>query len=172
MVELTDQNIAACERELNSLVTGSDMIAGAVLSTQDGLLVTSASVDRNIEPDSIAAMSSSLLSLADALAGQAGKALANNVISQADSSTLVLLHAGGLILTVVGQAEINIGLVLTSARRTAHAIDKATKEFGETVKEREEIAVKGLEMLEHPEMLLERIKNEMAEMKKRREERA
>ncbi len=159
MIKLTDQDVSICERELSNLVTESDMIAGAVLSSQDGLLVTSASTDASIEPDSIAAMSSSLLSLADALAGQAGKALVDNVISQAESSTLVLLHAGGLILTVIGKAEINVGLVLTAARRTANSINRATKRFGEEIR--------GLDILNNPEALLERVKNEMIEMKNR-----
>lgn len=161
MIELNENEISACESELRSLMTHFDMISGAVLSSQDGLLVTGVADEENIEIDAVAAMSSSLLSLADALAGQAGKELVDNVISQAESSTLVILHAGGLILTVIGRAEINVGLVLTAARKTAIAIDDLTKRFGEEVK--------GVDILNNPDSLLERIQKEMLEMQKRRE---
>ncbi|PIV29663.1 MAG: hypothetical protein COS35_10800, partial [Zetaproteobacteria bacterium CG02_land_8_20_14_3_00_50_9] len=99
-------------------------------------------------------------------AGQAGKPLVNNVISQAESSTLVILHAGELILTVVGRAEINVGLVLSAARRTAEAIDKLTKRFGEESREINEKSG-GVSILDNPDVLLERIRKEMLEMKRR-----
>jgi len=165
-MELNEKESSACQQELESLLKHFDMIAGAVLSTQDGLLVAGVAHSNDIETDAIAAMSSSILSLADALAGQAGKPLVNNVISQAESSTLVILHAGELILTVVGRAEINVGLVLSAARRTAEAIDKLTKRFGEESREINEKSG-GVSILDNPDVLLERIRKEMLEMKRR-----
>lgn|GEM_PF-5466497 len=163
-MELTEKEVKDCHRELAELITGSDTILATILATQDGLLVTSESNDAAVESDAIAAMSASLISLADALAGQAGKALVDNVISEAESSTLAILHAGSLILTVIGKAGVNIGLVLVSARRTAKKIEALTLRFGQ---ENEEV-LRGVEMLKDPEAVLERIMKEMQEMHRRR----
>jgi len=159
-MEVKESEIQHCITTLASFIKKFDMVAAAVVSSQDGLHVASESQDASMEMDAIAAMSASLLSLADALAGQAGKPMVDNVISEAESSTLVILHAGELILTVIGKTGINIGLILSSAR-------KAAKEIGNmeipVIEHLDGIEMKGLKMLQDPELLLERIKNEMLE---------
>lgn len=144
---------------LERFVADFDQVAGAVLSTPDGLLVAKALRSRQIEADAVAAMSASLLSLADALAGQAGRAYADKVISEAESSTLVLLHAGQLILTVVGRPNVNIGLILSAARRTAQTIEKLAREAG----------FAGEERLLDSEILMARVKREIQNMRVGRE---
>ena len=86
--------------------------------------------------------------------------MVDNVISEAESSTLVILHAGELILTVIGHKGINIGLILSSARKAAKEIGKMTEL---AVADENRIEMRGLQMLQNPELLLERIKNEMKE---------
>lgn len=161
MDELLDNEVdtgvyqEAMERFLNDF----DLVAGAVLSTPDGLLIASAAQSNDIEADAIAAMSASMLSLADALAGQAGRAYADNIISEAESSTLVVLHAGKLILTVVGKPNVNIGMILSAARRTAESVEKLAK--------RDKGIVKGHEILSDPEALLAQVKKELLELRKK-----
>jgi len=162
-MELNEQDIRRCEQSLIELVSRFDMVDAAVVSSQDGLHVASTSQSLEIEADAIAAMSASLLSLADALAGQAGKPMVDNVISEAESSTLVILHAGELVLTVIGKTGVNIGMVLTAARQTARAIGNVAHN---APSEEKEIELKGLKMLQNPEMLLERIRKEMKEKEK------
>jgi len=159
-MEINDREMQHCKKTLADLINKFDLVAAAVLSSQDGLHVASESHDGDMEMDAIAAMSSSLISLADALAGQAGKPMVDNVISEAESSTLVILHAGELILTVIGHKGINIGLILSSARKAAKEIGKMTEL---AVADETRIEMRGLQMLQNPELLLERIKNEMKE---------
>jgi len=159
-MELNEREIQHCKNTLASLVKKFDMVAAAVVSSQDGLHVASQAQDPAMETDAIAAMSASLLSLADALAGQAGRAMADNVISEAESSTLVILHAGNLILTVIGKTGINIGLILSSAKKAAKEIAGVAEPVDEDI---HKIAPRGLTMLQNPEVLLERIKKEMLE---------
>jgi len=158
---MSDTNIsdvdttAYCEA-LEEFIDESNQIAGTVLATQDGLLVAQALRTRGIEPDSIAAMSASMLSLADALAGQAGKAYANKLISEAESSTLVVLHAGALILTVIGRPNVNIGLIFTAARRTAQRIDMLVQEMG---------IINGNEPVSDPEALVAKVRRDIEYMR-------
>lgn len=158
MLEVSEKEAQACQRDLEELIGRFDSLEGTVLSTPDGLLIATASRNGGIEADAVAAMSASLLSLADALAGQAGRAFADNVISEAESSTLVILHAGEMILTVIGSSGINIGMVLSAAKATARKLHTDAKEFSESV------AGKGI--LADPDALLERVKKEMAAMRR------
>ena len=167
-MELNESEIQHCKDTLASFIKKFDMVAAAVVSSQDGLHVASESQDTDMEMDAIAAMSASLLSLADALAGQAGKPMVDNVISEAESSTLVILHAGELILTVIGQTGINIGLTLSSARNAAKEIGNMT---AAVAADENRIEMRGLQMLQDPALLLERIKNEMLEKSTKKGER-
>lgn len=151
----------AYQASLERFLRDFDQVDGAVLATGDGLLIASAAGSDSIEPDAIAAMSASMLALADTLVGQAGRAYADNLISEAESSTLVILHAGELILTVVGRPNVNVGMILTAARRTANAIGVRAKED-----EGLEGFVKGHEILKDPEALLQRVKQELQEMRR------
>lgn len=158
MLEVTEKEAAACQKDLEDLINKFDSVAGSVLATPDGLHIASAVRIDEIQTDAVAAMSASLLSLADALAGQAGRAFADNVISEAESSTLVILHAGEMILTVIGKAGMNIGMVLSAARATAKKLHSDAKEFSESIE--------GKGILADPEALLERVKKEMAAMRR------
>ena len=155
---LSEAEIKACQRELTQLMQELPSIEGAVISSEDGLLVACENKTGELEGDMIAAMSASMISLADTLAGQAGRPKVENIISESESSTLVILHAGTLVLTVVGKPDASIGLVLVAAKKAAKGIGKDTKEFSE--------GTKGMDILKDPEALLERVKKEMEMMKK------
>lgn len=141
---------------LEAFIADFEQATGALLSTSDGLLIASAVRSRKIESEAVAAMSASMLSLADALAGQTGRALSDSLISQADSSTLVMLHAGQMILTVVGMNDVNTGIILSAARRTAQAIQALAKEIGD---------VKGSESISDPASLMKKVKGELLELR-------
>lgn len=130
MSDLNTELIQACQGSLEQFMTEYDQVAGTVLASQDGLLLAKAVRSRNIEADAIAAMSASMLALADAMAGQSGRALTDKLISEAESCTLVILHAGQSILTVIGRANVNIGLVLSAARTTAKRIASLEDDMG------------------------------------------
>jgi len=155
---LSKTEAQACQKELTTLIHELKSIEAAVLSSEDGLMVACEDKTGQLEGEMVAAMSASMISLADTLAGQAGKPQVENIISEAESCTLVVLHAGALILTVIGQPKAQIGLVLAAAKKAAKSIGKDTKEFSE--------GVKGLDILKDPEALLERVKKEMEMMKK------
>ncbi|MDX8383968.1 MAG: roadblock/LC7 domain-containing protein [Ghiorsea sp.] len=157
---LNESEIKACQRELSKLVNDLGTLEGAVLSSADGLMIASEDRSGKLESETIAAMSASMISLADALAGQAGHPEVKNIISEAESSTLVILHAGDLILTIIGKPDANIGLVLNAAKATAKGIIIDTQEFSD--------GLKGVEMLKDPDALLARVQQEMEEMKRRR----
>ncbi len=147
---------SAYQQTLDTFISDFDQVAGAVLATQDGLLVASAVRIRGIEVDSIAAMSASMLSLADAMAGQAGNACAEKLISESESSTLVVLHAGSLILTVVGRANVNTGMIFSAARKTAQVIEALVEKLG---------AVSGSEPVTDSATLVDKVKRDIMKMR-------
>jgi len=146
---------SAYRQLLETFIADFDQVAGAVLASSDGLLVAHAVRIRGIEVDSVAAMSASMLSLADAMAGQAGNAHADKLISESESSTLVVLHAGLLILTVVGRPNVNTGLIFTAARRTAQAVDSLVDRLG---------SVTGSEPVSDPAALIEKARRDIEKM--------
>lgn len=147
---------SAYQQALDTFIDDFDQVAGTVLATEDGLLVASAVRSRGIEVDSIAAMSTSMLSLADAMAGQAGNACADKLISESEASTLVVLHAGSLILTVIGKANVNTGLIFSAARKTAQVITALVEKMG---------AVSGSESVSDPAALVDKVKREIEKIR-------
>ncbi|MDQ7004898.1 MAG: roadblock/LC7 domain-containing protein [Ghiorsea sp.] len=157
-VGLSESEILACEKELTALLLAQPSLEGVVLSSADGLMVACEDKTGKLEGEMIAAMSSSMISLADTLAGQAGRAEVENIISESESSTLVVLHAGDLILTVIGKPDVQVGMVLAAAKKAAQGIRQDTQDFSE--------GVKGIDILKDPASLLERVKKEMEMIKK------
>lgn len=151
-----DLGASAYQQALDTFIADFDQVAGAVLATQDGLLVANAVRSRGIEVDSIAAMSASMLSLADAMAGQAGSDCADKLISESESSTLVVLHAGSLILTVMGRPNVNVGMVYSAARKTAQVVAALVEQLG---------VVSDSESVNDPIVLVDKVKREIAKMR-------
>lgn len=158
---LNENETKQCQKRLAQLVNDSDAIVASVLSSPDGLLLAQASLPNiALEADSVAAMSSSVISLTDALAGQAGQAMSDKVISDSKDSSLVILHAGSLILTVIGKADANMGMVLTSSQRVAEEIVEAV---AAAAQEPDDDGVFSFD----PEALLARVMKEAEEMRKK-----
>ncbi|MDQ6974061.1 MAG: roadblock/LC7 domain-containing protein [Mariprofundaceae bacterium] len=123
---ITDDKKEQCAALVQALVTESTAIDTAVLASPDGLLLAGTGIDGEL--DVMAAMSASLISLADALSSRSEDGHCDKVMSESSDGTLVVLHAGGLILTVLGQAHANMGLVLSVSRTTAEKIAQVTVE--------------------------------------------
>jgi len=120
---IADDKKKECTTLLEALVAESSAIDTAVLASPDGLMLAGTGIDDEL--DVMAAMSASLISLADALSSRSEDGHCDKVMSESPDGSLVVLHAGGLILTVLGQAQANMGLVLSVSRNTAEKIAQA-----------------------------------------------
>ena len=155
---LNKKETKKCRKTLETLVHDSNAIVASVLSSPDGLLLAHACDEQfELEADAVAAMSASIISLTDALAGQAGQAMSDKVISDSQDSSLVILHAGSLILTIIGTPDANMGMVLTSSKRVAEEIVEAVAAASEEPEE-------GVFTFD-PDALLARVMKEAEEMK-------
>jgi len=120
---IADDKKKECAVLLETLVAESSAIDTAVLASPDGLMLAGTGIDDEL--DVMAAMSASLISLADALSSRSEDGHCDKVMSESSDGSLIVLHAGGLILTVLGQAQANMGLVLSVSRNTAEKIAQA-----------------------------------------------
>jgi len=113
------------KKALNVLVKEFDCVVAAILASPDGLLMASCTTDDEIECDAVAAMSSSIISLGDALTAQAThdeNHVSKTVLSETETISIATMYAGSLILTSIGQAHANMGTVLSRSRHTAAEI--------------------------------------------------
>jgi len=115
--EMDNAKLDQCQQLLESLVASSVSIETALVASRDGILL--AGVGKDDQLDLMAAISASLMSLADALSSRSQKGLSKKVLSESDDSSLVVLHAGELVLTVIGELNMNMGLVLTESKGLA-----------------------------------------------------
>jgi len=120
--DIEDQTIEAFQSLLEELVDSSVAVETAFLSTRDGILLAGTGDDEEL--DLMAAISASLLSLADALSSRSEKGLSKKVVSESKDNALVVLHAGGVILTVIGEPKMNMGFVLTESKKLAKKVSQ------------------------------------------------
>jgi len=112
----------ACREELERLVDREDHLDAALLCSVDGLPVAYAAT-MDVEPDALSAMSSSMLSLGDALAMQGGDEICSQVITQSAGRTVALIHAGpDMLLLLMGSKQLKLGMLLTHARKEVEKI--------------------------------------------------
>ena len=105
--------------ELTDLLDTIGAANAAVVSTVDGLPVVHVARSE-ISADNIAAMSASMLSLGDALGGSSRHKQGDHVLSQSETGTIVVIHAGPtLILTTIGKPGVNVGTVLVHSKYSA-----------------------------------------------------
>ncbi|MDQ7058833.1 MAG: roadblock/LC7 domain-containing protein [Ghiorsea sp.] len=117
---LTETQQKACQNILNTLITNSDIIDTSLLSSPDGILVACAGIDTEL--DVMAAMSASLISLADAISSRTADGKCHKAFCESDDSLAVIIHAGEHILTVIGKPESNMGMILAQAKTTVASI--------------------------------------------------
>jgi len=158
---MSDSYIPACREALHTLI-GTGIAEAAILCTVDGLPITHAT-NMEVEDDAIAAMSASMLALADAVIGSTSdETCCHKVVLEAPKRTVALIHAGeNMVLAVAGGAGMNIGMVTSHARKTAETIlGIVTQSSGHANIEQHELAQVPLDDL------VKRVLKEVADKKK------
>lgn len=113
---VTTINKKKCRDLLTKLISDSAVFDTVLISNEDGLLL--AGLGKSVELHLMAAISTSVLSLADKLTSSSSEKL---IIESMDHS-LVVLHVKGLILTVIGTSSSNAAMVLASGNQIAKKI--------------------------------------------------
>lgn len=114
-----------CEALLQPFLDGPCRVNAAVLATVDGRLVAMA---RRIAFDEgrIAAISGSMLALAEACARELGQSACRNAIVDSGQGLTVVLRVnaprGGWVLTTMGASDTNLGLLFTHSRQLAERL--------------------------------------------------
>lgn len=114
--------IPACREALYALINNG-VVETAILCTVDGLPITYAT-NMERQDDTTAAMSASMLALADAVIGTMGdEAHCRQVVLESTGRTVALIHAGeNMVLAVAGGSGMNLGMVTSHARKAVKAI--------------------------------------------------
>jgi len=116
---------ALCQPHLDILVGGSSEVLGALISTVDGFEVA-ANVRATTSVQKLAAMTSSLLALAEAMSheGEVGNCI--DVVIEAGEGMVLIMDVPNdrrrLLLTVLCNKVATLGSVLWAARNTRNEI--------------------------------------------------
>ena len=114
-------------QQLESLVAGTPGVVLAVLTSGDGFEI--AAHPRNLSTvQRLAAMSSSLQALSEAMVHEAGLVRVRNLIIESDGGTVIVLGIGNvtprLSLTVVTSGDETLGRLLWAARECCAALER------------------------------------------------
>jgi predicted regulator of Ras-like GTPase activity (Roadblock/LC7/MglB family) len=111
-----DKLIRPILRELNG--KSPEMEASAVIS-RDGLSIAAVLGD-GVDPDRLGAMCAALLGLADTTAKELERGELKQVLLHGSKGVLLLVHIGTThVLALAAKPNINLGIVLLEARKTA-----------------------------------------------------
>lgn len=104
------------EQALQGLLGACSGATGALVATGDGFVVVE--VFKNMMAGStLAAISSSLISLAESMAKETSSGLCNNVIIEAEEGTIVSLRITPIrVLTVIAEKKTRLGMLLSAAK--------------------------------------------------------
>jgi predicted regulator of Ras-like GTPase activity (Roadblock/LC7/MglB family) len=123
---LTEVERALCERALNELVQTSSGIERALIATPDGFEVAFATRGKRFNAARLAAMSSSILAVGGAMAGELRLGACRNVVVDAEQGLLVLFTIpctrAQLVLSALAPRDSTLGLVLVATRACAQNI--------------------------------------------------
>jgi predicted regulator of Ras-like GTPase activity (Roadblock/LC7/MglB family) len=126
MTPLTESEKAACERALVDLVNGASGVDAVLLASPDGFEVVSATRAQSLDGPRLAAMSSSMLALGDAMARDFKLDGCRNVHIEAGDGVVLLLtvpcERAELVLSALASKGSTLGMVLVAARRCAQSI--------------------------------------------------
>ncbi len=102
---------------LRETVEASDIFETLLISRPDGSLL--AGFGKNTELNLMAAISTTILALADKLGNQPSEEL----VLESDASPLVLLNVAGMVLTLIGTPQSKVAMVLASGKRIAKQLN-------------------------------------------------
>lgn len=118
----------SCQLRIERFLADASEFSAAILATRDGFEVACSPVI-NVSPSKLAAMSSSLLSVADALARVGGVEHCDNIVIESESGRVVLIGVPGtdldLVLTGFCSGDAPLG-------RALWAMKECSKDLGRT----------------------------------------
>ena len=116
---------AVASSHLEAFVSANPGIAYAVLTTSDGFEV--AAHPRQIITQKLAAMSSSLQALSEAITREAGLINSRNLVIEAETGTIIVLGLGGagprMSLAVIANNSETLGRMLWAARNCGATLE-------------------------------------------------
>jgi uncharacterized protein len=108
-----------CEVYLRRFIATTSGVNAALVVTSDGFEVASV-LHSSLSPDKIAAMTSSMLALGEAVLGEANLNNCKNVVIESESGLIIMLSIGDptkeLLLSVITNGHAMLGQVLWAAR--------------------------------------------------------
>jgi len=134
-VKTDEKTVRFCKNALKGILHAVESSHSATLATGDGNLVAYRTLKEDIDADAIAAMSSTAVNIADVLSSvgvetENGKSY--NVVSESEANKFALVHAGKLILCLLGDANMNIGRALQICKREGAAIGEGYEDLEKT----------------------------------------
>lgn len=109
---------ALCQEALDALVATHSQVTGALVSTVDGFEIAAA-LRPPLSAAKLAAMTSSLVALGEAVSAEGGVERCINVVIEAQSGRLLMMDIPGgtrTLLTVICDNSTTLGQVLWAAR--------------------------------------------------------
>jgi uncharacterized protein len=122
---LTPTNLAFCSKKLREMLDNVPATFGAFLATDDGFELTQQIAGKEFEASRLAAMSSSMVALSHALAGEIDLGETENLLIEAKLGKILMLGINTtpkLCLTVIAKPSATLGNVLVHAKICAEAI--------------------------------------------------
>jgi predicted regulator of Ras-like GTPase activity (Roadblock/LC7/MglB family) len=124
----------SAEAQLEAFVSANPSVAFAVLTSADGIEIA-AHPTRRSTTQRLAAMSSSLQALSEAMAREAGLVDSRNLIIESEGGVVVVLHVPGTTprasLAVVGRGAGILGHLLWAARNCCASLGSILKSVRE-----------------------------------------
>jgi len=118
----------ACAAPLQHFVSTTSGVTAAVVASSDGFDIA-AILHGTVAPEKMAAMTSSMLALGEAILGEADLSNCRNVIIESSDGLIVMLAIGDarreLLLSVITTGDATIGQVLWAAKRCCENIRSA-----------------------------------------------
>lgn len=115
------------EKVLNDLKSAGDVEAGAVVS-RDGLLIA-ADISQNVNSDSFAAMTATMLGAAETATSELRKGIPDRVIVEGENGKIVATGAGfKALLVVMTSSNANLGLILLEMGKASSKIKELLEE--------------------------------------------
>lgn len=119
---------SVCKLHLQRFVSATSGVTAAIVATSDGFEVASV-LHTALSPEKMAAMTSSILALGEAVLSEAGLSNCQNVVIEADGGLIVMLSIGDpkgeLLLSVITDGNAMLGQVLWAARRCCQDVRSA-----------------------------------------------
>lgn len=109
------------EKVLNDLKSAGDLEAGAVVS-RDGLLIA-ADLSQNVNSDSFAAMTATMLGAAETATSELRKGVPDRVIVEGKDGKIIATGAGfKALLVTMASSNANLGLILLEMGKASNKI--------------------------------------------------